>query len=152
MKETRFCMNGSRAMPNKTRSIDKPTGDDANRDLAQRARNAAGALGHAEGAELLRQILDEEKAADEKLSGLAADGINQSAADASQPEDDSDDEDSDEDDSEEEDDDEDDEGDSEEEEEYADARPGGSGTKKATGAKSKWLVGTPDVRTALGNS
>ena len=48
-------------------------------------------LGHDEAAELLQQTLDEEKAADEKLSGLAEGGINESAADASQPEDESDD-------------------------------------------------------------
>ena len=48
-------------------------------------------LGHDEAADLLQQTLDEEKAADEKLSGLAEGGINQSAADASQPEDESDD-------------------------------------------------------------
>jgi ferritin-like metal-binding protein YciE len=47
----------------------------------------ARALGHDEAAELLQQTLDEEKAADEKLSGLAEGGINQSAADASRPED-----------------------------------------------------------------
>src|SRR4026208_670873 len=51
----------------------------------------ARALGHDEAAELLQQTLDEEKAADEKLSGLAEGGINQSAADASQPEDEDDD-------------------------------------------------------------
>jgi len=39
-------------------------------------------LGHDEAADLLQQTLDEEKAADEKLSGLAESGINQSAADA----------------------------------------------------------------------
>src|SRR5678816_3849155 len=44
----------------------------------------AKALGHDEAAELLQQTLDEEKAADEKLSGLAEGGINQSAADAYQ--------------------------------------------------------------------
>ena len=61
-------------------------------------------LGHDEAAELLQQTLDEEKAADEKLSGLAEGGINQSAADASQSEDESDDdgEDTDEEDSEDE--------------------------------------------------
>ncbi len=42
----------------------------------------AQALGHTQAAKLLQQTLDEEKAADEKLSGLAEDGINQSAADA----------------------------------------------------------------------
>src|SRR6187401_423459 len=42
----------------------------------------ARAMGHDEAAELLQETLDEEKAADEKLSGLAEGGINQSAADA----------------------------------------------------------------------
>src|SRR6476620_1861367 len=46
----------------------------------------ARALGHHQAAELLQQTLAEEKAADEKLSELAEAGINQSAADASQPE------------------------------------------------------------------
>ena len=39
-------------------------------------------MGHTEAAELLQQTLDEEKAADEKLSGLAEGGIDQGAADA----------------------------------------------------------------------
>jgi ferritin-like metal-binding protein YciE len=43
-------------------------------------------IGHTEAAKLLQETLDEEKAADKKLSGLAEGGINQSAADASQPE------------------------------------------------------------------
>ena len=85
----------------------------------------ARALGHDEAAELLQQTLDEEKAADEKLSGLAEGGINQSAADVSRPEDESDDS-QDEDDLE-----------AEDEEEEADARPVGSGAKKAAGAKPK---------------
>jgi len=42
----------------------------------------AQAMGHTEAATLLQQTLDEEKAADTKLSGLAEGGINQSAADA----------------------------------------------------------------------
>ena len=42
----------------------------------------AKAMGHREAADLLDQILEEEKAADEKLSGLAEGGINQQAADA----------------------------------------------------------------------
>jgi ferritin-like metal-binding protein YciE len=42
----------------------------------------AQAMGHDEAAELLQQTLDEEKAADEKLSRLAESGINQGAADA----------------------------------------------------------------------
>ena len=37
----------------------------------------AQAMGHTEAAKLLQQTLDEEKAADEKLSGLAEGGINQ---------------------------------------------------------------------------
>lgn len=50
----------------------------------------ARAMGHDEAAELLQQTLEEEKAADEKLSGLAEGGINQSAADASETADESD--------------------------------------------------------------
>src|SRR4051794_18741818 len=46
----------------------------------------AEAMGHADAAELLQQTLDEEKATDKKLSGLAEGGINQSAADAAHPE------------------------------------------------------------------
>src|SRR6187402_645280 len=45
----------------------------------------AQAMGHDEAANLLQQTLDEEKAADKKLSGLAEGGINQSAADAAHP-------------------------------------------------------------------
>jgi ferritin-like metal-binding protein YciE len=41
----------------------------------------AEAMGHSEAATLLQEILDEEKAADEKLSSLAEGGINQTAAD-----------------------------------------------------------------------
>jgi len=48
----------------------------------------AQAMGHTEAAKLLQQTLDEEKAADQKLSGLAESGINQSAADAAHPEED----------------------------------------------------------------
>ena len=48
----------------------------------------AQAMGHTEAAKLLQQTLDEEKAADKKLSGLAEGGINQSAADAAHPEED----------------------------------------------------------------
>jgi hypothetical protein len=54
----------------------------------------ARALGHAEAADLLQETLNEEKAADEKLSGLAEGGINSDAADAAGMEsDDSDEED-----------------------------------------------------------
>jgi hypothetical protein len=42
-------------------------------------------MGHTEAAKLLQQTLDEEKAADKKLSGLAEGGINQGAADAAHP-------------------------------------------------------------------
>jgi ferritin-like metal-binding protein YciE len=47
----------------------------------------AQAMGHTDAVELLQQTLDEEKAADKKLSGLAEGGINQAAADAAHPED-----------------------------------------------------------------
>jgi len=40
----------------------------------------ARAMGHSEAVTLLEEILDEERAADEKLSGLAEDGINEEAA------------------------------------------------------------------------
>ena len=46
----------------------------------------AEAMGHTEAAKLLQQTLDEEKAADKKLSGLAEGGINQSAAEATNAE------------------------------------------------------------------
>ena len=42
-------------------------------------------MGHSEAARLLQENLDEEKAADEKLSGLAEGGINQTAADEAHP-------------------------------------------------------------------
>lgn len=45
-------------------------------------------MGHTEAVDLLQQTLDEEKAADEKLSALAEAGINQSAADAAHSEED----------------------------------------------------------------
>ena len=79
-------------------------------------------LGHDEAAELLQETLDEEKAADEKLSGLAEGGINQSAADASRSEDESDDDGEDTD---------------EEDEEQEETRPVGSGAKKSAPAKPK---------------
>ena len=47
----------------------------------------ARAMGHAEAADLLQTTLDEEKAADEKLSSLADGGINQEAADVAHPDD-----------------------------------------------------------------
>ena len=46
----------------------------------------AQAMGHTEAAKLLQQTLEEEKAADKKLSGLAEGGINQNAADTAHPE------------------------------------------------------------------
>jgi ferritin-like metal-binding protein YciE len=45
----------------------------------------AKAMGHTEAAELLEEILEEEKAADEKLTELAEGGINQAAADEAHP-------------------------------------------------------------------
>jgi len=47
----------------------------------------AEAMGHSEAAELLQLTLDEEKAADKKLSGLAERGINQTAARFAHPDD-----------------------------------------------------------------
>jgi ferritin-like metal-binding protein YciE len=47
----------------------------------------ARAMGYTEAAKLLQQTLDEEKAADKKLSGLADSGINQSAAETAQADD-----------------------------------------------------------------
>ena len=74
----------------------------------------ARALGHDDEADLLQENLDEEKAADEKLSSLAEGGINQSAADAAHPEGG-------------------DQGDEEDQEPMA----AGAGTARRTGAKSK---------------
>ncbi len=48
----------------------------------------ARAMGHTDAADLLQETLDEEKAADEKLSALAEGGINQGAANTSSSEDD----------------------------------------------------------------
>jgi ferritin-like metal-binding protein YciE len=53
----------------------------------------ARAMGHEEAADLLQETLDEEKAADEKLSSLAESGINQEAADTAHLEPDQQDED-----------------------------------------------------------
>lgn len=50
-------------------------------------------MGHAEAADLLEEILEEEKAADEKLTALAEGGINQAAADEAHPAEDEGDED-----------------------------------------------------------
>ena len=48
----------------------------------------ANAMGHSDAAALLQQTLDEEKAADEKLTSLAEAGINQDAAATAHPQDD----------------------------------------------------------------
>ena len=45
----------------------------------------ARAMGHEEAADTLQETLDEEKAADEKLSSLAEGGINQEAAETAHP-------------------------------------------------------------------
>jgi ferritin-like metal-binding protein YciE len=45
----------------------------------------ARAMGHSEAADLLQETLDEEKAADEKLSSLAEGGINEEAAETAHP-------------------------------------------------------------------
>jgi ferritin-like metal-binding protein YciE len=45
----------------------------------------ATAMGHTDAAKLLQKTLDEEKAADKKLSGLAEGGINRSAAETAHP-------------------------------------------------------------------
>jgi ferritin-like metal-binding protein YciE len=46
----------------------------------------ASGMGHMEAAGLLEETLEEEKAADKKLTSLAETGINQDAADAAHPE------------------------------------------------------------------
>jgi len=50
-------------------------------------------MGHSDAERLLQTILDDEKAADKKLTALAEDGINEQAADAAHPPQDEDDED-----------------------------------------------------------
>jgi hypothetical protein len=45
----------------------------------------AEAMGHSEAVTLLQETLDEEKAADKKLTSLAEGGINQEAAEAAHP-------------------------------------------------------------------
>jgi ferritin-like metal-binding protein YciE len=52
-------------------------------------------MGHDEAANLLQETLEEEKAADEKLTAIAESGINQDAADAAHPEGDDEEEDDD---------------------------------------------------------
>jgi hypothetical protein len=42
-------------------------------------------MGHAEAERLLQETLDEEKAADEKLTSIAESGVNQEAANAAHP-------------------------------------------------------------------
>src|SRR6187399_2067518 len=51
----------------------------------------AEAMGHTEAAELLEQTLDEEKAADKKLTSIADGGVNREAADTAHPDADDDD-------------------------------------------------------------
>jgi ferritin-like metal-binding protein YciE len=53
----------------------------------------ARSMGHRDAERLLQTILDDEKAADKKLTALAEDGINEQAADAAHPPEDEDDED-----------------------------------------------------------
>ena len=48
----------------------------------------AQAMGHTEAADLLQETLDEEKAADEKLTSIAEAGINQEAAEIAHPDED----------------------------------------------------------------
>ena len=56
------------------------------RELRYReAASWARAMGHEEAADLLQETLDEEKAADQKLTALAESGINQGAADIAHP-------------------------------------------------------------------
>src|SRR4026209_1221879 len=73
--------------------FDEPTADACLIAAAQRAEHYemaaygtlvawARAMGHDDAADLLQETLDEEKAADEKLSSPAAGGINQTAAEA----------------------------------------------------------------------
>jgi hypothetical protein len=76
----------------------------------------ARAMGLEDAADLLQETLDEEKAADEKLTALAEGGINQEAADALNPE-----------------------GDDDEEEEEEEAPPAPS--RKAAGSKKKAASG-----------
>src|SRR5262249_26460816 len=45
-------------------------------------------MGHREAEQLLQEILEEEKAADEKLTSIAESGVNQEAAEAAHPEED----------------------------------------------------------------
>jgi ferritin-like metal-binding protein YciE len=52
----------------------------------------AEAMGHTEAAELLKATLEEEKAADEKLTAIAEGSVNKEAADLAHPEDESEDE------------------------------------------------------------
>jgi hypothetical protein len=52
---------------------------------AMAIRDPRQAMGPTEAADLLQQILDDEKAADEKLSQIAESGINQAAAGAAHP-------------------------------------------------------------------
>jgi hypothetical protein len=75
----------------------------------------ANAMGHTEAARLLEETLDEEKAADKKLTSLAEGGINQEAADVAHPADE----------------------DEEEDEVKAPARPAGRGRAAVAVAKGR---------------
>ena len=55
-------------------------------EMAAYGTLVAWAMGHERAANLLQETLDEEKAADEKLTSIAEAGINQEAADAAHPE------------------------------------------------------------------
>ena len=121
------------------RSIIEEDFDDATRDACliaagQRAEHYemaaygtlvawARILGQDGAADLLQQTLDEERAADEKLSGLAEGGINQSAADAAPPEEGGGDD-----------------GQEDDEDETEELRPVGSAAKKAAGAKPQPVI------------
>jgi ferritin-like metal-binding protein YciE len=72
----------------------------------------ADAMGHIEAANLLQQTLDEEKAADKKLSALAEGGLNQDAANRAHP-------------------------DEEHEAEFASAGKGGSKANRTTGMRNR---------------
>jgi len=94
-------------------------------------------MGHQEIAQMLQETLDEEKAADEKLTSLAEGGINQEAGDAMQSSGEADDEDEEEEDEEEE----------EEDDENADATAG-SGSGGAVSEQKRPTAGAQRSRTA----
>jgi ferritin-like metal-binding protein YciE len=81
----------------------------------------AKAMGHTDAAQLLEETLEEEKAADEKLTSLAESGINQQAAEAAHPQGEEDDE----------------EDDEEQEGAMAGASRGGSSASSSSSSKSR---------------